>query len=68
MGPDPRRWPDPIPRPACRIYFFPHSLPSKPAVILTHHVVTMGLLGFAWCYPEFAKWVCVDGLTEINTW
>ena len=49
------------------IFFWPHSLPSKPNVILGHHIVTMGLLGFAWLNPEFAKYTCLDGLTEINT-
>ena len=27
----------------------------------------MGLLGFAWLNPKFAKYTCLDGLTEINT-
>ena len=49
------------------IFLYPHSLPSKPNVILFHHVVTMGLLSFAWLNPEFAKYTCLDGLTEINT-
>ena len=49
------------------ILLWPHSLPSKPNVILFHHVVTMGLLGFARLNPEFAKYTCLDGLTEINT-